>query len=57
VYVREWLQLRKADGFRAEQIAYWMKLEHRQSRVPRWNLIDFLVQRYGSGSTVAMALR
>jgi proton glutamate symport protein len=57
VYVREWLQLRKADGFRAEQIAYWMKLEDRQSRVPRWNLIDFLVQRYGSGSTVAMGQR
>jgi proton glutamate symport protein len=48
-YLSEWLQLRDADGFRAEQIAYWMKLQQRQSRVPRWNLIDFLVRRYGSG--------
>jgi proton glutamate symport protein len=54
-YVSEWLQLRKADGFRTEQIAYWMKPTHHQSRVPRWNLIDFLLQRYGSGRTVAMA--
>jgi ABC-type amino acid transport substrate-binding protein len=50
-YLSEWLQLRDADGFRAEQIAYWMKLEQRQSRVPRWNLIDFLLRHYGSGGS------
>jgi proton glutamate symport protein len=48
-YLSEWLQLRDADGFRAEQIAYWMKLQQRQSPAPRWNLIDFLLRRYGSG--------
>jgi proton glutamate symport protein len=45
-YMSQWLQLRNADGFRAEQIAYWMHLDHRHAREPRWNLVDFLVRRY-----------
>jgi hypothetical protein len=45
-YMSQWLQLRNADGFRAEQIAYWMHLDHRHAREPRWNLFDFLVRRY-----------
>ena len=45
-YVSQWLQLRTADGFRAEQIAYWMQLNHRRAREPRWNLIDVLLRRY-----------
>jgi ABC-type amino acid transport substrate-binding protein len=44
-YVSQWLQLRTADGFRAEQIAYWMQLNHRRAREPRWNLIDVLLHR------------
>jgi proton glutamate symport protein len=44
-YIGQWLQLRNADGFRAEQIAYWMQLNHRRAREPRWNLIDRLLHR------------
>jgi hypothetical protein len=39
------LQLREADGFRAEQIVYWMQLNHRRAHEPRWNLMDVLVHR------------
>jgi proton glutamate symport protein len=46
VYMSQWLQLRNADGFRAEQIAYWMQLSHHRAREPRWNLIDLLLRRY-----------
>jgi ABC-type amino acid transport substrate-binding protein len=46
VYMSQWLQLRNADGFRAEQIAYWMQLNHHRAREPRWNLIDLLLRRY-----------
>jgi ABC-type amino acid transport substrate-binding protein len=42
-YIDQWLQLRNADGFRAEQIAYWMQLNHRRAREPRWNLVDVLL--------------
>ncbi len=45
-YMSQWLQLRNADGFRAEQIAYWMQLNHHRAREPRWNLIDLLLRRY-----------
>jgi ABC-type amino acid transport substrate-binding protein len=44
-YIDRWLQLRNADGFRAEQIAYWMQLNHRRAREPRWNLMDALLHR------------
>jgi proton glutamate symport protein len=44
-YIGQWLQLRNADGFRAGQIDYWMQLNHRRAREPRWNLIDFLLHR------------
>jgi proton glutamate symport protein len=44
-YINQWLQLRNADGFRAEQIAYWMQLNHRRAREPRWNLMDVLLHR------------
>jgi proton glutamate symport protein len=44
-YIDQWLQLRNADGFRAEQIAYWMQLNHRRAREPRWNLVDVLLHR------------
>jgi ABC-type amino acid transport substrate-binding protein len=44
-YLSQWLQLRNADGFRAEQIAYWMQLNHRRAREPRWNLVDVLLHR------------
>jgi proton glutamate symport protein len=46
-YVSQWLQLRADDGFRAEQIAYWLQLRPRQSTRPRWNLLDFLHARFG----------
>jgi proton glutamate symport protein len=45
-YVSQWLQLRADDGFRAEQIAYWLQLRPRQSTHPRWNLLDFLRTRF-----------
>ena len=44
-YISQWLQLREADGFRAEQIAYWMQLNHRRAHEPRWNLMDVLLRR------------
>jgi proton glutamate symport protein len=46
-YMSQWLQLRADDGFRAEQIAYWLQLRPRQSTRPRWNLLDFLHARFG----------
>ena len=48
-YVNQWLQLRADDGFRAEQIAYWLQLHPRRSIRTRWNLIDFLRARHGRG--------
>jgi hypothetical protein len=45
-YMSQWLQLRNADGFRAEQIAYRMQLSHHRTREPRWNLIYLLLRRY-----------
>ena len=45
-FVSQWLQLRADDGFRAEQIAYWFQLRPRQTRTPRWNLLDFLLKRH-----------
>jgi proton glutamate symport protein len=48
-YVSQWLRLRANDGFRAEQIAYWLQLHPRQSSRPRWNVIDFLKARFGRG--------
>ena len=48
-YVSQWLRLRADDGFRAEQIAYWLQLQPRHSTRPRWNLLDFLHARFGRG--------
>jgi proton glutamate symport protein len=45
-YVNQWLQLRADDGFRAEQIAYWLQLQPRRPTRPRWNLLDWLDARY-----------
>jgi hypothetical protein len=47
-YVSQWLQLRADDGFRAEQIAYWFQLRPRGTSGPRWNLLDFLRERFGT---------
>ena len=44
-FVSQWLQLRADDGFRAEQIAYWFQLRPRRPSTPRWNLLDFLLNR------------
>jgi Na+/H+-dicarboxylate symporter/ABC-type amino acid transport substrate-binding protein len=46
-YVSRWLQLRADDGFRDEQIAYWLQLRPRVSTRSRWNLLDYLRARYG----------
>jgi len=46
-YVSQWLQLKDSDGFRAEQVAYWLQLRPHQSSRRRWNLLDFLRERYG----------
>jgi proton glutamate symport protein len=48
-YVSQWLQLRADDGFRAEQIAYWLQLQPRHSTRPRWNLLDYLHARFRHG--------
>jgi proton glutamate symport protein len=48
-YVSQWLQLRADDGFRAEQIAYWLQLQPRHSSRPRWNLLDDLHARFRHG--------
>ena len=45
-YLNQWLQLRKEDGFRAEQIAYWMHLGRRRIQEPRWNLLDVFLKRH-----------
>jgi Na+/H+-dicarboxylate symporter/ABC-type amino acid transport substrate-binding protein len=49
-YVNEWLQLRIADGFRDNQIDYWMQLRSVQRSTARWNLFDSLRERYRAGS-------
>jgi hypothetical protein len=48
-YLDQWLELKASDGFRAAQIDYWIKLEPRAERRPRWNLLDWLLAREPSG--------
>jgi Na+/H+-dicarboxylate symporter/ABC-type amino acid transport substrate-binding protein len=45
-YVRQWLQLRIDDGFRDQQIEYWIRLRRVDQGLPRWNLLDYLERRY-----------
>ena len=39
-FVNVWMDLKRNDGFREEQEAYWIKGESRARSHPRWNLLD-----------------
>jgi ABC-type amino acid transport substrate-binding protein len=39
-YLNTWLSLQATDGFRAEQLAYWIEGKPRPDDTPRWNLLD-----------------
>jgi proton glutamate symport protein len=39
-YLNTWLSLQVTDGFRAEQLAYWIDGKPRPDNTPRWNLLD-----------------
>jgi proton glutamate symport protein len=39
-YLNTWLSLQAANGFRAEQFAYWIAGKPRPDDTPRWNLLD-----------------
>jgi ABC-type amino acid transport substrate-binding protein len=41
-YLDQWLILHTDDGFRQEQVAYWLEGKPRASRQTRWNLLDAL---------------
>jgi proton glutamate symport protein len=39
-YLNAWLSLQASNGFRAEQLAYWIDGTPRPDNRPRWNLLD-----------------
>jgi proton glutamate symport protein len=39
-YLDQWLELKISDGFRDEQLDYWIKGKRRAEPQPRWNLLD-----------------
>ena len=39
-YLNTWLSLQATNGFRAEQLAYWIDGKPRPDDTPRWNLLD-----------------
>jgi proton glutamate symport protein len=45
-YLNQWLDLKSADGFRAAQVDYWINGKFRALHQPRWNLLDYLLDRY-----------
>jgi ABC-type amino acid transport substrate-binding protein len=45
-YVRQWLQFRIDDGFRDQQVAYWIRLRTADQGTARWNLLDYLEGKY-----------
>jgi len=38
-FVNYWLELRRTDGFREQQLDYWIKGLPRASTEPRWSVI------------------
>jgi hypothetical protein len=42
-YVRQWLELREADGFVQEQQDYRLTGQPRRVTAPRWNLLDVML--------------
>lgn len=42
-FMNLWLSLRENDGFRREQVAYWIEGQARPDLRPRWNLLDDLL--------------
>ncbi|MBV8406505.1 MAG: cation:dicarboxylase symporter family transporter [Alphaproteobacteria bacterium] len=49
-YLDQWLILHADDGFRQEQVAYWLEGKPRASRQTRWNLLDAVL---GNGTAQA----
>jgi proton glutamate symport protein len=45
-YLNQWLDLKSADGFRTAQVDYWINGKSRALHQPRWNLLDYLLDRY-----------
>jgi hypothetical protein len=41
--VRQWLELREADGFVQEQQDYRLTGQPRRVTAPRWNLLDVML--------------
>lgn len=39
-YLNIWLSLQTSNGFRVEQLSYWIAGKPRPSNTPRWNLLD-----------------
>ena len=39
-YLNVWLSLQAGNGFRADQLAYWIEGKPRPSKTQRWNLLD-----------------
>jgi ABC-type amino acid transport substrate-binding protein len=39
-YLNTWLSLRASNGFRAQELAYWIDGKPRPDNTPRWNLLD-----------------
>jgi ABC-type amino acid transport substrate-binding protein len=45
LFVNEWMKLKTNDGFRQQQLDYWLKGEPRALPHPRWNLLDAVLAR------------
>ena len=45
-YVDQWLALKAASGFKAEQLDYWINGNPRPDPRPRWNLLDAVLQAW-----------
>lgn len=55
-YVRQWLQLRIDDGFRDQQVEYWIRLRGADQRTTRWNLLDYMKNKYRRQASMASEL-
>jgi len=45
-YVDQWLALKAASGFKAEQLDYWINGNPRPDPRQRWNLLDAVLQAW-----------
>lgn len=47
-FLNVWMDLKRNDGFRHDQLAYWMEGKPRIHGQPRWNLLDAILARWKS---------